>query len=130
MAAKQRTLVFSILGAAAVVGAVFAHAIAWGMAKAELPNMLLLGRQLQLSQILGFAAAGAGALVVLRAPRPRQLAMEVVEELYRVAWPSREETSHATVVVMVCVAVSAAFLGLFDTAWLALSTLLLGGPAR
>ncbi|MCC6810654.1 MAG: preprotein translocase subunit SecE [Deltaproteobacteria bacterium] len=47
----------------------------------------------------------------------KTLADEVALELSKVTWPSRQETWAATVVVIATVAISAAYLGVFDAVW-------------
>ena len=37
-----------------------------------------------------------------------------MDELSRVTWPQREETTNSTIVVVIAVLISAAFIGLFD----------------
>jgi len=44
-------------------------------------------------------------------------ATDIMMELKKVTWPTRKETSAATVVVIVTVIISAMFLGLFDVIW-------------
>ena len=51
----------------------------------------------------------------------KTLGVEVVDELSRVTWPQREETTNSTIVVVIAVLISAAFIGLFDQVWGALT---------
>ena len=48
--------------------------------------------------------------------RGRKFVQEVVAEMKKVTWPSRPELLQATLVVIVAVAIMAAFLGLADQA--------------
>jgi preprotein translocase SecE subunit len=45
------------------------------------------------------------------------LASECVTELGKVAWPTRQETTAATLVVIVTVIIASLFLGVFDATW-------------
>lgn len=130
MAARARYVFLSVVTLVAAVGAIMAHATAWSLEKLALHNAAFLGRQVLLSQIIGFGIALAIGTYVYLAPIPRTLLGEVIDELQRVSWPSRDETSHATWIVMVCVAITAACLGLFDQLWLAFTGLLLGTPGK
>ncbi|MCB9555879.1 MAG: preprotein translocase subunit SecE [Deltaproteobacteria bacterium] len=63
---------------------------------------------------------GAALLVTLWSWRKEETfrqAQEVIGELTKVTWPSRKDTSAATVVVIVTVIIFSAFLGLFDMVW-------------
>lgn len=131
MAARLRYLMVGVIGAAVVLALVFAHAANWTLHAVGAANPALFGlRELQLGTALGYVLAATAAGVVLLRPRPRTWASEVVDELMRVSWPSRDETVRATVVVMVCVVVCATFLGVFDAAWLWLSGKLMGSAAN
>jgi preprotein translocase SecE subunit len=66
---------------------------------------------------LGIATGGGLALYLWRHERTRQLAQEVVGELSRVTWPTRQELGAATVVVIVTSIIMSIVLGLFDTLW-------------
>ena len=61
---------------------------------------------------------GAAVYFVLyRHEQANQFMNEVVVELGRVTWPARNETTKATMVVMVMVLISGAILGAFDSLW-------------
>jgi preprotein translocase subunit SecE len=65
-------------------------------------------------------AAGA-ALIAYRNERVFAAATEVTRELEKVTWPSRKETSAATLVVIITVAIAAVVLATFDFVWMKLS---------
>jgi preprotein translocase SecE subunit len=101
--------------------------MAWLMGQWGVADATYLGlAELSTSKLAGFALALAFAFAMHRITASRVWLTEVVDELTHVNWPSREETGHATVVVVVCVVVSALFLGLFDAAWLWLSSTVMG----
>src|SRR3954466_12057563 len=82
------------------------------------PNELLV------NGVALLVAAGA-AVVAYRNERGFSAATEVTRELEKVTWPSRKETSAATVVVIVTVAVSALVLTAFDFIWMKLANWIL-----
>jgi preprotein translocase subunit SecE len=55
--------------------------------------------------------------VCYKVTKIREYSLEVINEVKKVIWPGRKETSSATVVVIVAVIISGLVLGLFD--WLA-----------
>jgi preprotein translocase subunit SecE len=65
--------------------------------------------------------AASAALIAYRNERVFAAATEVTRELEKVTWPSRKETSAATVVVIVTVAIAAIVLSTFDLVWMKLS---------
>src|SRR4051794_36370228 len=64
--------------------------------------------------LIGGGIGAATAFYFWRNERVFGLATEVVSELKKVSWPSRKETSAATVVVIVTVFICTVILGLFD----------------
>ena len=76
--------------------------------------------ELAINGIALVIAAGA-ALIAYRNERVFAAATEVTRELEKVTWPSRKETSAATVVVIVTVAIAAIVLSTFDLVWMKLS---------
>jgi preprotein translocase subunit SecE len=69
--------------------------------------------------------AGGAALVAYRNERMFSAAVEVTRELEKVTWPTRKETSAATVVVIVTVTIASLILTVFDFIWSRLADLLL-----
>jgi preprotein translocase subunit SecE len=69
--------------------------------------------------------AATGALIAYKNERVFAAATEVTRELEKVTWPSRKETSAATVVVIVTVAISALVLTGFDFVWMKLANWIL-----
>jgi preprotein translocase subunit SecE len=61
--------------------------------------------------------AGVAALVAYRNERVFSAVVDVTRELEKVTWPTRKETSAATVVVLVTVIISALILSSFDLLW-------------
>jgi preprotein translocase subunit SecE len=69
--------------------------------------------------------AGTAALVAYRNERVFAAATEVTRELEKVTWPTRKETSAATLVVIVTVAIAALVLTAFDWIWMSLANWIL-----
>lgn len=65
-----------------------------------------------------------GAFMLYRHPRVNELAHEVVSELSRVTWPTRDETYYSTVVVIVTSVIAAVYTGVFDALWSAFTDLI------
>ena len=63
------------------------------------------------------AAAAVGAYVAYRNERVFANVHDITRELEKVAWPTRKETSAATIVVLVTVAIAAVILSGFDAIW-------------
>ena len=67
---------------------------------------------------LGAAAASVVTTFVLyRNERINQVTHDVLGELMKVSWPTRQETQAATVVVIVASIIAAVIVGLIDAAW-------------
>jgi len=61
--------------------------------------------------------AATAAVVAYKNERVFAAAAEVTRELEKVTWPTRKETSAATIVVIVTVAIAALVLTAFDYVW-------------
>jgi preprotein translocase subunit SecE len=82
------------------------------------PNELLInGGAVLLGLTIGFFA--------YRSERMFASAYDVTHELEKVTWPTRKETSAATVVVMVTVSIAALILAGFDLVWGTLANLVM-----
>lgn len=73
-----------------------------------------------LSALLGFGAA----FLLYRNEKVNRVSHEVVGELSRVTWPSRQETQVSTVVVIITSVIAAAVLGGFDAVWSTITDLI------
>jgi preprotein translocase subunit SecE len=74
------------------------------------PNDLLIN-------LLAILVAGTAALVAYRNERVFASIVDVTRELEKVTWPTRKETTAATIVVLVTVLLSALILSGFDAIW-------------
>jgi preprotein translocase subunit SecE len=61
--------------------------------------------------------SAAVTLTLYRRDNVKRLAHEVVGELTKVTWPSRQETQVSTVVVIITSLIAAAIIGTFDAWW-------------
>ena len=74
------------------------------------PNDLIIN-------LFAILVAGTAALVAYRNERVFASVVDVTRELEKVTWPTRKETSAATIVVLVTVLLSALILSGFDAIW-------------
>jgi preprotein translocase subunit SecE len=65
---------------------------------------------------------GTAALLTYRNERIYASVVDVTRELEKVTWPTRKETSAATIVVIVTVLIAALILSSFDALWSKLTT--------
>lgn len=76
------------------------------------------------------AIAGAtaifGTFALYRHPAVNKLADEVVSELSKVTWPTRDEVWTSTIVVVVTSIVAAVYTGAFDAMWSAITNIVYG----
>ena len=63
------------------------------------------------------ALGARGGLVLLAPQRTRELAEEVASELSKVTWPTRNEVTNSTAVVIVTTLFSTIFFALMDRFW-------------
>jgi preprotein translocase subunit SecE len=82
----------------------------WAWSYFAKPNDLLVNA-------IALFAAGTAAVVAYRNEQVYGSVVEVTRELEKVTWPTRKETSAATVVVLVMVLISATILSSFDALW-------------
>ena len=68
------------------------------------------------SGLASVAVMAVFALLYFRQEKVNTFSIEVMQELHKVTWPGRKETSMSTVVVVICVILIAAILGLYDWA--------------
>ena len=67
--------------------------------------------------LFAIVVAGGAGLIAYRNERVFASVVDVTRELEKVSWPTRKETSAATVVVLVTVIISAVVLSAFDALW-------------
>ena len=82
----------------------------WAWSYFAKPNDLLINA-------IALVTAGTAAVVAYRNEQVFASVVEVTRELEKVTWPTRKETSAATIVVIVTVLIAAAILSMFDAIW-------------
>jgi preprotein translocase subunit SecE len=82
----------------------------WGWSYVAKPNDLIVN-------LAAIVVAGVAAVSVYRNERAYASIVEITRELEKVSWPTRKETSAATVVVLVTVLIAALVLSGFDAIW-------------
>jgi preprotein translocase subunit SecE len=101
--------------AALLAAFVLSRATDWAWGYFAKPNDLAVN---------GFAIllAGVAAVVAYRNERVYSGVVDITRELEKVTWPTRKETSAATLVVIVTVVIAALILSTFDAIWSKLTT--------
>jgi preprotein translocase subunit SecE len=92
----------------------------WAWSYFAKPNDLLINA-------IALLAAGTAAVVAYRNEAMFASVVEVTRELEKVTWPTRKETSAATIVVIVTVLIAAIILSVFDAVWSKLTSWFLNG---
>lgn len=85
----------------------------------------LLGGFIPVSTLVGVIAGGVTLAVLLRNERARSFTDSVVTELYRVTWPTREETLGNTGIVVGATIFFATLLSAYDFLWARLTGIFL-----
>jgi len=112
-----------------VVGAFLAGWVVQAMAvsllaQVEYPDTRFLGL-VSISGLSGLIGGFATFGALLTNTEAKRFTDEVVGELARVTWPTREETLRATTTVVVTTLLVAALLGVYDLFWKNLADLIL-----
>ncbi|MGC8926796.1 MAG: preprotein translocase subunit SecE [Myxococcota bacterium] len=90
----------------------------------NLTDLNLLGPQFKLSTLIGLVITLSVLIYCVKSPTIMTLSDEVIIELRKVSWPTRQETYYSTLVVIITVLIMAAILGLFDAIWLKVTNLI------
>jgi preprotein translocase subunit SecE len=114
----ERYVAIAYVLAGMLVALVVSRGIHAGLFYAGVEDYPVLGADYRLSAFVGVALAAGTAIFCYRHPNVKRLSDEVALELSKVTWPTRQETWAATLVVIVTVAISSLYLGLFDAVWL------------
>ena len=103
------------LVALALAGGMFLDQVAKAIfAGLKLNDPQLIGEDVTLTGLIGFALAVGIALYVYLNPKLREGGLDIAAELKRVSWPSIAETRVSTVAVVVASLVSSLILFFFD----------------
>lgn len=123
MRQHQRWVVLSFVIGGLLTGLVVQSAAVSGFAQFAIPDTRF--GPFTLSSVLAVASGAITMIALLRNHRAVAFALEVVEELSKVTWPTREETMRASTTVVVTTLLVAALLGMYDFLWKNLADLVL-----
>jgi len=99
--------------------------VGWAMASASgaiILNLdagveIILGGVFPLSNLIGAASAVLTVFLLLKNNRAVQHTNEVIGELVKVTWPTREETTNNSIVVVLVTIVFSGSLAMYDYVW-------------
>lgn len=112
---RQKTWVgIFFIVAGLVVAFVLSLAFQSLFASLRVTDTELLGERVTLTRLLGFLVGGGAALGCYLWPKTKDFVGHVSDELYKVNWPTWDETKINTAVVIVFSVIAAAILGAFD----------------
>ena len=74
--------------------------------------------------LVSFALSAAITVVLYKHPTVSRVSSEIVGELARVSWPSRDEIQAATIIVIITSIIASIIVGAFDAAWSSLTDLI------
>jgi preprotein translocase subunit SecE len=114
---QQRFVILTFVIGAILFGMVVQSALSAAMLQFSVTDDRLLGGLVSTSALLGILGGAAGFVVALRNKEAVKFTDEVIGELRKVTWPSREETVRATTTVVLTTIFVAALLGLYDLMW-------------
>ena len=118
-----RYVLLTFIVGAILMGMVAQSALVSIFAQAAMPDQML--GPFASSSVAGMVVAFVTGGVLLRHERAKRFTDEVVGELLRVTWPTRDETVRATVTVVFTTLFVAALLGIYDLIWKNLADLVL-----
>ncbi|HHO54670.1 MAG TPA: preprotein translocase subunit SecE [Deltaproteobacteria bacterium] len=123
---KQRYVMLAFIIGSILVGLTLQSAIVSAFAQFAWPDNRL-GGVLNTSTSLSILGAGLTFFILIRTKRALNFSSEVVGELVRVTWPSRDETVRASTTVVLTTLLTAALLAFYDYTWKQLADLFLFG---
>jgi preprotein translocase SecE subunit len=110
-------VILSIAAAAILTMLVVSSAVHSAFAFFGVADIRVLGTPIALSGLIAMLTGAGGFLFVLRNQRYTTFIDEVVGELAKVAWPTREETVRASLTVVGTTIFTAALLAGYDFVW-------------
>jgi preprotein translocase subunit SecE len=103
---------------------VAASAVLWVLSRACIQYFYLSFYQIRrlpgilvVREVVPFVLAVACFGILIKHARVNELLEEVVSELKKVTWPTRDEVVRSTTVVIICIALASGILGVFDVVW-------------
>ena len=113
---KQRYVLLVFVFAAVLIGIAVQSASSSAFAQFALPDDRVLGI-MNTSSFIAMLAGAATFLVLIRNRPALTFVGEVVGELVRVTWPTREETVRAATTVVLTTLFMASLLAVYDFTW-------------
>lgn len=120
----QRFVVLSFIAAGVLAGVSAQAGLVSGFGQFAVPDTRI-GGLVNLSTALSVGLAALTFMVLLRNEQAVAFTDEVVEELTKVTWPTRDETVRASTTVVVATLFTAAVLGGYDYLWKQVADLVL-----
>lgn len=111
-----RLVSLTFVAAAILMGMVAQSAVVSGLASFSRPDSLVAGL-ISLSTLAALVTAVVTAAALFRTPRAVRFTDEVIAELAKVTWPTRDEAVRATTTVVFTTLFVAGLLGLYDLLW-------------
>ncbi|MCO4746331.1 MAG: preprotein translocase subunit SecE [Proteobacteria bacterium] len=112
----QRFIVLSFIATGVLVAVAFQAGLVSGFGQFAVPDTRVLGL-VNLSSVLSLVAGVLTFVALLRNEQAVQFTDEVVDELTKVTWPTRDETVRASTTVVVTTLFTAGVLGGYDFIW-------------
>lgn len=125
MQGVQRYVVFAYLLLGVLLWATLSKILGALAFAINAPDYEILGSDFTLTTVVGLGLAAGFSYFAFKNERWYGFSSEVVAELKKVTWPTKDETRTATIVVIITTLIIAAILGVFDLVWGALTKLLL-----
>jgi len=113
---QQRYVILAFLVGALLLGLVVGSAVESALASQAMPDARVLGIA-PMSTMVGFTAGVVGFFGLLRTRKAVRFTDEVIGELAKVTWPTREETMQATTTVIATTLFVAVLLAFYDLLW-------------
>ena len=121
---NQKYIVMSFLSAAALVGFTVRGLAVPLLAQLEAGDPQIVGL-VNATSLVGIIMGVLTFLILNRHPLVVKFTNEVITELRKVTWPSREETIRSTTVVIGTTLFVALMLAIYDYAWAEITSVLL-----
>lgn len=121
---KQRYVLLAFIVCSILAGATVQAGAVSAFAQFAIPDSRI-GGLLSTSTTLAVLAGGLTFLILIRNRQALTFSGEVVSELVRVTWPSREETVRAATTVVLTTVFTATLLAVYDFTWKNLADLFL-----
>ena len=121
---KQRYVLLAFIVGSILVGMTLQAATVSAFAQFAWPDNRIMGL-VNTSTSISVVGAALTFFILIRTKRALNFSSEVVGELIRVTWPSRDETVRASTTVILTTLFTAALLAIYDFTWKQLADLFL-----